>query len=336
MKRLPQILRIIETERIYLLLALAIVAVVILEPGFANPLSVRGVLNQAAPSLIVATGLTLVLICGQIDLSIGSTLALAGMVAISLQPELGVWPAALAGIGAGVLVGLVNGVLVAYARIASILATLASMIAVQGIALTIADRNTVSGIDIGTSLWIQSSIATVLSPTILAALAVVISAQIVLSQTAVGRTIYLIGGSDNGGRLSGIRTERYLVAAFAACGGLAAGAGVLLSLGLNTGSAYFGESTVFTVIAAVVIGGTSLLGAEGSALRSALGVLFMAIIGFGFAMGGIPTFILQVVTGTILLGIVLLDSYLGLRRRRAWRLRRIAVQHEATAEGTTA
>jgi ribose transport system permease protein len=244
-----------------------------------------------------------------------------------------VWPAALAAVLAGLVVGVINGVLVAYARIASILVTLATMIVIKGVALTVADRNTVSGIDIGTSLWMQSPLGLLFSPTSLLAIGVVVVVQLVLSQTVAGRTLYVIGGSDDGGRLSGIPTERYLVAAFAACGGLAAAAGVVLSLGLNTGSAYFGDSTVFTVVAAVVVGGTSLLGAEGSAIKSAMGVLFMAVIAFAFAMRGMPTFILQVVTGAILLSIVLLDSYLGLRRRRAWRLRRIAVrQDEATAE----
>lgn len=106
----------------------------------------------------------------------------------------------------------------------------------------------------------------------------------------------------------------------------------MLSLGLNTGSAYFGDATVFTVIAAVVVGGTSLLGAEGSAIKSAMGVLLLATVTNAFSIRGIPTFVLQVFTGGLLMSVVLLDSYLGLRRRRSWRLRRIAVEDEETLD----
>jgi ribose/xylose/arabinose/galactoside ABC-type transport system permease subunit len=312
----------IERFRIFVLLGAAVVAAASASPQFLTVVNIRGLLNVASTNVLVAAGLTIVMIAGEIDLSVGSTLALTGMIAMVLQP-LGVELAVLVALAVGMGIGLVNGLLVSRLRISSILVTIGTMIVIKGIALSVADGQNVSGSDLRASLAVQSPVLGLLSPTSLVAVVVITALHVVLWQTVQGRTLYVIGGSEDRGRLSGIPAERYLIAGFMVSGVMAALAGSLLSLGLFTGSPYFGDSTAFTVIAGVVVGGTSLLGAEGSVLRSALGVLLLAIVANVFSISGVPTFILSIVTGAILLAVVLLDSYLGHRRRRDWLLRRI-------------
>jgi len=329
------IVRGIERFRIFILLGVVLLAAGSISPHLLTTGNIRGLLNVASTNVLVAAGLTVVMIAGEIDLSVGSTLALTGMIAMVLEP-LGVAVAVLAALAAGMGIGLVNGLLVSRLRISSILVTIGTMIVVKGIALSVANGQNVSGTDLQASLAVQSPVLSVLSPTSIVAIVVVTAFQIILWQTVYGRTFYVIGGSEDRGRLSGISTDRYLVAAFLISGFAAALAGSLLSLGLFTGSPYFGDSTAFTVIAGVVVGGTSLLGAEGSVLRSTLGVLLLAIVANVFSISGVSTFILSIVTGAVLLAVVLLDSYLGHRRRRDWGLRRITRHDERPAAGEPA
>ena len=316
--------------RIFILLAITIIVAAATTPQFLTVVNIRGLFNVASINVLVAAGLTVVMVAGEIDLSVGSTLALTGMIAMVLQP-FGVELAILAALAAGTGIGLINGLLVTRLRINSLLVTIGTMIVVKGIALSVADGQNVSGTELWASLAVQSPVLGLLSPASIAAIVVVAVLQLVLWQTAPGRTLYVIGGSEDRGRLSGIPTGRYMIAAFMICGFTAALAGSLLSLGLFTGSPYFGDSTVFTVVAGVVLGGTSLLGAEGSALRSALGILLLAVVADVFSISGIPTFVLSIVTGAVLLAVVLLDSYLGRRRRRDWGLRRITRREEEQA-----
>lgn len=314
--------RFLENERIYPVLVLAFAVAAVVAPSFTTSEGIRGLLNLASTNLIVVSGLTIVLLCGEIDLSVGSVVALSGMVAMGWQSRFGTLGAALAALLVGAIIGGVNGVLVTRFKIGSLLATLATMILVQGIALSVAHGRTVSGTDLQASLWIESPLW-IFSPTSLIAIAVVLLLELVVWQTASGRAFYVIGGSGDKGRLSDIRTDRYLVIAFILSASCSALGGVLLSMGLLTGSPAFGASTLFAVVTAAVVGGTSLLGAQGSVLKSALGVMLLAVINTVFAFEGFPTYVLNIVTGVILLSVVLLDSYLGLRHRRGWNRRLI-------------
>jgi ribose transport system permease protein len=318
-------------NRVYPLLILVITVNIALNPGFISDLSLRGLLTKAATSLIVVAGLAIVLICGQIDLSVGSTVALGTMVAIGWQPYVGSIGAGVLAVAVGALVGVVNGVLVSIFKVNSILATLGVMIVVNGVSLSFAAGGTVSGVDIEASLAIQQPIAAILTPASITAVLVVLVLHLLVSQTPWGRALYIIGGGDDDGRLSGLPTVRILISAFAVSGAAAALGGVILGIGLNTGSPLFGETVLFTVIAAAVVGGVSLYGAEGTVLGAAVGVLSLEAVINGMNLARITTDIQTIVNGAILLVVVLLDSYFGLRRRRRWSQRMIDLAPDASS-----
>jgi ribose transport system permease protein len=317
------LVRQLSANRIYPILLITFVVLALSTQNFASQLNLRGTLTTASTNILVAAGLTLVLVCGEIDMSVGSTVSLATMLAVGWQSMLGLAGAVLVAVLAGGLVGLVNGILVARLGVNSILATLGTMIIVNGAALSVANGGTVSAEDITPALRMQEPIWQFLTLTSAIALAAALVLHVALSQTPWGRSLYVVGGSEDGGRLAGLRTDRLRTSAFVLCGLMAAGGGVLLGLGLNTGSPSFGASTMFTVIAAAVVGGTSLLGAEGGVLKSLAGVLTLQFITNAMTLAGVKTFTQTIVNGTILLVVVLLDSYFGRRRRLAWASRSI-------------
>jgi ribose transport system permease protein len=310
-------------HRVYALLAITVVALSIINSGFLTELNIRGLLTRASVNLLVVAGLTVVLLCGHIDLSVGSVVALGGMVAVGWQDRLGTAGAVVAALVVGLLIGFINGVLVTRLKINSLLATLAMMIVVNGLALSIANGRTVSSLNIQPSLALEQPVALFFSIASLAAIAAVLVLHVAVSQTPWGRDLYIIGGSDDDGRLSGVPVGRSVTSAFMISGLTAAAGGAILSIGLDTGSPLFGASTLFTVIAAAVVGGASLFGAEGSVLGSAVGVLVLECVNNGMNLASVPTDQQTVVNGVILLAVVLLDSYFGRRRRRAWNIRTI-------------
>jgi ribose transport system permease protein len=316
-------LRRLMQGRIYPLLAVVLLVNVVINPAFVSDLSLRGMLTKAATSLIVCAGMSVVLICGHMDLSVGSTLSLGTMIAIGWQSSLGTLNAALVAVLAGALIGVLNGVLVTRTRIDSMLLTIGTMIVVNGLTLSFAGGGTVSGVDIDASLAIQQPVGGIFTPASLIAIVIVVVLHLLVSQTPWGRSLYIIGGGDDGGRLSGLPTGRIVTSAFVVSGAAAALGGVILGIGLNTGSPLFGSTMLFGVIAAAVVGGVSLYGAEGNVLGAGLGVLTLAAVTQGMNLARITTDVQTIVNGSILLVVVLLDSYFSLRRRRQWSQRLI-------------
>ena len=306
----------VVANRVYPLFILVLIVNVVLNPSFVSELNLRGLLVQASTTMIVCAGLAVVLICGQIDLSVGSTLGLASMVAVGGQAVLGTVGAIIAALATGLIVGAVNGLLVTVLKVNSMLATIGMMILVSGISLSFHGGGGVSGKDIEASLAIEQPIAGILSPASIIAIALVLVLYVVVSQTTWGRGIYVIGGSDDAGRASGLPTGRIITTAFIVSGVTSALAGVVLGIGLNTGSPDFGSSILFTAMAAVVVGGVSLFGAEGSILGAGVGALLLASVNYGMNLGRLPTYLQTIVDGAILVLVVLLDSYFGHRRQR--------------------
>jgi ribose transport system permease protein len=311
----------LANNAIYLLLVVALLVAWQASPSFSTLIGLQGTLTTASVNLLVVAGLSLVLICGEIDLTVGSMVGLGSMIAVGTQDALGPIPAAMLAVLAGAFIGAISGVLVAKVRVASILVTLGGMITVNGIAQSLANGQTVSANGIGPSIWIQETIAGLFTPTSLIAIGVVVVLQLILWQTPVGRAWYLIGGSDDRGRFSGIRTDLLLISAFVISGATAALGGVVLGIGLNTGSPAFGDTTLFVVIAAAVVGGTSLFGAEGSVAKSALGVLFLAVISTAMTDANVASWAQNVVNGSILVIVLLIDSTVRRHAKRLFQFR---------------
>jgi len=312
--RLP--IRQLVDQRVFVILALELIVLTVAVPGFASGLNVQNVLQRAAPDGLMAVGMTLVILEGQLDLSIGSTFALAGLVAIGLQPVLGTYPAILVGSAVGPVVGLINGILVARVGLNSFIATLGMMIGVRGLTFLLS-AGPVSGSDLNIGPIVDGSVlgpVTFRSAVFLLAAAL---AALVLARTGVGRGVYAVGGNAELSRLAGLDPRRYLIAAFVMSGLTASIAGVLLSLSVNTGSPTFGQAAVITVISAVVVGGTSLLGGEGGVIQTVGGILILAALGSGLDRFNVPVYYQSIVTGLLLIVVVLVDSVISRRRAEA-------------------
>lgn len=300
-------------QRVFVIFGIVLLGLSLTVPDFTSAPNIQNVLQRAAPDGLMAVGMTLVVLAGQLDLSIGSTFALAGLVGIGLQPVLGTFPAIVVGVAIGPVVGLLNGILVARIGLNSFIATLGTMIGVRGFAYLLS-TSPVSGTDLGIGSAVDGNLLgpiTFRSGVFLVAVAV---AALVLARTAIGRGVYAVGGNRESSRLAGLDPRRYLMGAFIVSGLTASFAGVLLSLSVNTGSPVFGQSTVITVISAVVLGGTSLMGGEGGVIQTLGGTLILASIGAGLDRLNVPVYYQSIVTGLLLITVVLLDALISRRR----------------------
>jgi ribose transport system permease protein len=293
--------------------------------AFLTLFNVQNLLVQAAPLLMLAVGMTFVIITSGIDLSVGSVLVFAGVVSAMTMEALSGGDATSAGWGViaiglvaaligGAAWGLLNGLLVAVARVPALIVTLGSFGAALGAAQLLTngiDVRTVPA-SLRTTLGTGTSFGVVPNLVILAAI-ITLLAMWLLHTTAFGRYTYAIGSNSEAARRSGIKVTRHLIAVYTLTGVLAGLAG-FMSL------AYFGTTTIsghsndnLNSIAAVVLGGTSLFGGIGTILGSVIGVFIPAVLDAGFVMAGVRPFWQPIAVGAVLVAAVYLDQ----RRRRA-------------------
>ncbi len=300
-------LELVRLRVLVILLATVIIASATV-PGFLDAQTVGLSLDRMSTMGLIALGLTVLLIAGQLDLSGGAVLALAGIVTISLQPALGPGAAALAGVLTGVLVGLLNGFLVVVLRINSLVATLASMLMVRAICHWVTNSHPISGEDPFFGLFVTADLVGPLSfRTVLFGVGILLL-WVWLSRTVSGRNLYAVGSNPVSATASGVPSSRYLFGGFVFASMTAAVAGTVQSLAVNTGSPAFGQSIVMTTIAAVVIGGTRLEGGRGSALGTLGGLLTIAFLVTAMEYQNVPAYVQDIVTGAILLLLIILDT----------------------------
>jgi ribose transport system permease protein len=283
-------------------------------PTFYGKTNLLEILDQQSATLIIAAAGTMVLIAGGIDLSVGATYALCEVIATKMAIAGNPVLAIIAGVLAGIGVGAVNGVITTFFRINSLIATLASSFVITGAAALITGGNLVIAysalgfanfartqfLDVTTAAWTM--------------IGVVIILGVVLSRTIAGRYMYAAGSNAEAARLAGVRVQWIKLVTFAISGGAAALGGILdASRVLSASSANGGTALTFTVLAGVVVGGTSILGGEGAIWRTVVGVLFIALIGNGFTLLGWNPLYEQITLGIILLLAVGGDAWSRLR-----------------------
>jgi ribose/xylose/arabinose/galactoside ABC-type transport system permease subunit len=293
--------------RVAFILAATLVVATLVVPGFFSIITLGLGLDRAATMGLIAIGLTVLLISGQIDLSGGAVFAVSGIVAIVLQPSLGIALSALVGIFVGALAGAVNGFLVVRLGINSLVATLASMLVFRSIAHWTTGSQPISGVDMMFSLTISQiylQIFTIRSALFLVAIVLL---HFWLNYTVSGRNLFAIGSSAAAAEASGISSKKIFFWGFVFASALAGVAGVLQSLSTNTGSPVFGADLTVTVIAAVVVGGTRIEGGRGSALGTLGGILTIASLTTAMEFQSVPAYVQQVVSGLILMFLVVLD-----------------------------
>lgn len=305
-RRLLQIARERITYVIFLLITLYFIA---FAPNFASLSTAEAILRITAIVSVMAIGMTFVIICGEIDLSVGSVASFSGMaVALLLERELPTYVAIALVLAMGALIGATSGLLVTKLRIPSFLVTLGMLSIFSGLALTVTGTRPVSIIDDNYSglLW-NGSLAGIQAP-IVWTIVLTLIGYYVLHQMAFGRRVFATGGNPVAARFSGVRTDETRIAAFMISGMTAALAGMMLAARSTAGNPSLGSGLELDVIAAVIIGGTSLFGGYGSILGSVIGAIFIGILGFGLLVLGLSTSIQEVIKGAIIILAVSLSS----------------------------
>jgi ribose/xylose/arabinose/galactoside ABC-type transport system permease subunit len=307
-------------HRIYVLLALTWLVLASYIPGFLTSSTTGLVLGQASIAGLMAIGVTVTVIAGQLDLSVGSTVALSGIVAIELQKYMPPVTAALLAPLVGVLVGVVNGLLTTKARINSFIVTLGTMIAVRGVGYLVVHSQPVAARDFAFGLQVDQRLFWVLTPRMLTLLIVAVLVQLWLSYTRSGRNTFAVGGSPEAARLAGLSADTYVIGAFMISGLTAGIGGVLLALSLDTGSPVVAQQDLIIVFAAVIIGGTSLAGGRGGTMATLAGILIISGLTAGMNFKSVQFYYQSIVIGSILVLVVLIDSvYQSYRTRIAAR-----------------
>lgn len=294
-----------------LLLAVCVLATARYE-AFLMPENLLNVLRQNSMLGIIAVGMTFVILTGGIDLSVGSLLALAGVIAAFLA-EKGFVIALIAAVAATAFLGFINGVIIAKARIQPFIVTLGMMIAARGLTLALTDeKNVVIPKSVTDFTWLgQGELFGFLPVPIVAMVLVYAVFWLILNYTRFGRHVFAVGDNDEAARLMGLNINRVTVLVYTISGLLAGFAGVILASRLNNGSPVEGVGRELDAIAAVVVGGTLLTGGKGSVISTLYGVLLLGVIFNIFNLEGqISPWWQLVLRGGILLAVVILQNRL--------------------------
>ncbi|UHD47852.1 ABC transporter permease [Aureimonas altamirensis] len=287
--------------------------------AFLSTPNLLNVIRQSAPLLIVAASMTLVITTGGIDLSVGSVLALVSALSAALL-QMGVpWPAVIvAMLALGCLIGAIQGFFIAYEGIPAFIVTLAGLSVIRGVALLITGGYSIPiAPDSPFVVLGRGWLAGVPIPAWIA-LAVLIAAFIVFNSTRFGRYVTGIGANAEAVRRAGVDTRRIVLGVYMLSSAAAALAGIVLAGRLGSGSSNAGQGFELEVIAAVVLGGTSLFGGRGSMTGTLLGALTVAVIANGLILSHMSPFLTPIITGCIILIAIWLNFRLfrGTARRR--------------------
>jgi ribose transport system permease protein len=282
--------------------------------SFLTGTNLLNILDQWAPLGIMACGMTLVLIGGGFDLSVGAGFVLGGVVAAKVANTTGIAPGWLLGCLVGLAVGLLNGLLVTVARINAFVATLATGIILSGAALAVTSGQLIvvekDGFDVlgrGEFLGLKVSVYIFL--------ATVIILGVLLHLSTFGRALFAVGGNAEAARLSGVRVGVVRATTYVIVGLCAALAGVITASRTTVGQPDAGTFTdLFNIFAAVIIGGTSITGGFGAMWRTVIGVLLLALMGNGFNLANIDPVYQSMITGAIILFAVAVDVWVSNRR----------------------
>lgn len=280
--------------------------------AFLTPENLLNVLRQNSMLGIIAVGMTFVILTGGIDLSVGSLLAVAGVTAAFLAPQ-GLFIALIAAVAATTVLGFINGLIIAKARIQPFIVTLGMMIAARGLVLAVTDEKNVRVPTTATDFsWLgQGELFGFLPVPILILIVAYAVFWLVLNYTRFGRHVFAVGDNDEAARLMGLNINRVTILVYAISGLLAGLAGVILASRLNTGSPVEGVGRELDAIAAVVVGGTLLTGGKGSLISTLYGVLLLGVIFNIFNLEGqISPWWQLVLRGAILLAVVVMQNRL--------------------------
>lgn len=285
-----------------------IIVMSVLSPAFLKFTNVMNILRQTSINGIVAVGMTFVIILSGIDLSVGSVLALAAVVAASFAHtgEYPIFVPILAGLFTGSLCGFINGLIIAKRRIAPFIVTLGMMTIARGAALVYTNGRPVIELSDSYNKIGGKYVLAIPIPVIIFIIVVFIG-SFLLSKTVFGRHVYATGGNKTAAELSGIITSRVIILGYSIAGFLAGLAGIVLSSRVMSGSPSTGQGYELDAIAAVVIGGTRLTGGVGTIFGTIIGALIIGVMNNGLDLLNVSSYWQQIVKGMIILLAVMID-----------------------------
>ncbi|MFA5447050.1 MAG: ABC transporter permease [Sphaerochaeta sp.] len=296
-------------------LAIVVIFFTIMSDNFFNSYNVMNILRQASVYAIMGTGMTFVILTGGIDLGQGSVLALSAVIcAMVLNATGNMWLAIAAAISVGVVVGLINGVMVAYVRLPAFIMTLGSLYMIRGVTLYITNSTQVNVKGAQAFKFIGQGFLLGIPFPVYIFIAIGLLAIFFLTFTATGRHIFAVGSNEVSARLSGVKVERTLVTAYVLSSVCVALAGIVYLARLTAAQPTAGEGYELESIAAAVVGGTSLAGGEGGVLGTLIGAVIIAVIRNGLVIIGVGSYFTKIVVGLIIVLAVTLDV---VRRRMA-------------------
>lgn len=306
--------RSLERVRQYALIVALIILIVLfalISDHFFTANNFLNIARQVSITAIVAVGMTFVIITGGIDLSVGSVLALTGIAAaFTLDATGNVMLAVLAGIAVGGLVGLINGFLTSVGKISGFIATLAMMGIARGVAFIVTGGNPVTASEPGFKFLGSGSVFGIAVP-VLIMICVAVLGWFLLNKTKFGRYVYAIGGNMTAAQWTGVNVKLIQGAVYTIIGFLAGLAGVLLAARLGSGQPGAGNGFELDVIAAVILGGSSLAGGKGRISGTLIGVLIIGVLNNGLTLMNVSTYWQMAVQGVIILLAVLMDQAVG-------------------------
>jgi ribose transport system permease protein len=278
---------------------------------FTSPDNLQALLESAAVPALIACGVTVGILAGQFDLSVGGIFGFAGIVGAIVGNETNAVAAVAAAILTGLALGAVNGLLVARVGIQSFLVTLATGFVILGLGLVVTE---------GSSSWAidnYDSLAPIAQQTVIGlqvrcwvVLAIFIAIAAVLTRTRAGRTVYAVGGNANAARIAGVRTRLVVFATFLVSGACAGLAGIIAAADTGVAQSNGGAGMEFSAITAVIVGGTSIVGGRGSVWRTLVGVLLLAVIANGLTLLYVDPLYNSLVQGGIILAAITLEARL--------------------------
>lgn len=292
--------------------------------GFFSWYNLHNLLKDTSILLIVATGMTLVILISKIDMSAGSVMSLAAIVATLLLAQgVNVVVALIAALGSGALIGFLNGYLIGIQKLDHFVTTFATLSLAKGIALVLCDGDIINSENMAfKALGDSDTLFAGVHVFIWIGAAVFLVAMFVLNKTRFGYKIYSIGGSEQAASLAGIKTKAVFIKVFLISGVLAALGGILLASKANNGNVTIGDGFEFNAIATVIIGGTPFDGGRGGLTGTLIGALLISILKNGLRFLNVTPSLQYVIIGLVILAVIIMDVMINERRKRE-ELRRV-------------
>lgn len=289
-------------------LVLLCIIITFVTPSFLTVANITNVFTQVSVNAIIAVGMTFVILTGGIDLSVGSTLAISGALGASIiKSTNNIFLAIIVAAIVGIVIGFVNGILIAKGKLQAFIVTLATMTIFRGATLVFTNGTPISKLPESFLKIGNAKIGFIPVPVIITIVIAAISIYI-LSQTKFGRYLYALGGNEESAKLSGINTDKIKVLTYVVSGFVSAIAGVIITSRIGSASPNAGVGFELDAIAAVVIGGTSLAGGEGKISGTIIGALIIGVLNNGLNLMNVSPFYQSIVKGLVILIAVLLDK----------------------------